>query len=48
MRIPHLATLLLAGASLGACSTWKPPAIKYDDTPLQAVLRSVVGPDSRF
>jgi P-type conjugative transfer protein TrbG len=39
MRILHLATLLLAGASLGACSTWKPPAIKYDDTPRQAVLQ---------
>jgi P-type conjugative transfer protein TrbG len=39
MRIPDLATLLLAGASLGACSTWKPPAIKYDDTPRQAVLQ---------
>ena len=32
-------TLLLASASLGACSTWKPPAISYDDTPWQAVLQ---------
>src|SRR5271156_7240510 len=39
MRILHLATILLAGASLGACSTWKPPAIKYDDTPRQAGLQ---------
>ena len=39
MRKRHLATLLLAGASLGACSTWKPPAISYDDTPRQAVLQ---------
>jgi type IV secretion system protein VirB9 len=26
-------------AALGACSTWKPPAIKYDDKPGQAVLQ---------
>jgi type IV secretion system protein TrbG len=39
MRTRHLATLLLASASLGACSTWKPPAITYDDTPRQAVLQ---------
>src|SRR5487761_2599432 len=38
MRTLPLATLLLASASLGACSTWKPPEIKYDDTPHQAVL----------
>ena len=38
MRTLPLATLLLASASLGACSTWKPPAITYDDTPRQAVL----------
>jgi type IV secretion system protein VirB9 len=38
MRAAPLAILLLAGTSLGACSTWKPPAIKYDDTPKQAVL----------
>jgi type IV secretion system protein VirB9 len=38
MRVRSLAILLLAGTSLGACSTWKPPAIKYDDTPQQAVL----------
>jgi type IV secretion system protein VirB9 len=38
MRVRSLAILLLAGTSLGACSTWKPPAIKYDDTPKQAVL----------
>jgi len=39
MRTLSLATLLLASASLGACSTWKPPAITYDDTPRQAVLQ---------
>jgi type IV secretion system protein VirB9 len=38
MRVRSLAIFLLAGTSLGACSTWKPPAIKYDDTPKQAVL----------
>jgi hypothetical protein len=40
MRKLHLATLLLASISLGACSTiWKPPEISYDDTPRQAVLQ---------
>jgi type IV secretion system protein TrbG len=39
MRTLPLATLLLASASLGACSTWKPPAISYDDTPRRAVLQ---------
>ena len=39
MRTQHLATLLLASVSLGACSTtYKPPAISYDDTPRKAVL----------
>jgi P-type conjugative transfer protein TrbG len=38
MRAAPLAIVLLAGTSLGACSTWKPPEIKYDDTPKQAVL----------
>ncbi len=38
MRAAPLAILLLAGTSLGACSTWKPPEIKYDDAPKQAVL----------
>ncbi len=39
MRTPPLATLLLASASLGACSTaYKPPVISYDETPHQAVL----------
>jgi P-type conjugative transfer protein TrbG len=38
MRTAALATLLLASVSLGACATWKPPEIKYDDTPHQAVL----------
>jgi type IV secretion system protein VirB9 len=40
MRIPSLVAPLLASASLSACSTaWKPPEIKYDDTPRQAVLQ---------
>jgi type IV secretion system protein VirB9 len=40
MRIPFLTVPLLASASLAACSnTWKPPEIKYDDTPRQAVLQ---------
>jgi P-type conjugative transfer protein TrbG len=38
MRAAPLAILLLASTSLGACSTWKPPEITYDDTPRQAVL----------
>ncbi len=38
MRAAPLVLLLLAGTSLGACSTWKPPEIRYDDTPKQAVL----------
>ena len=39
MRTQHLATLLLASVSLGACSTtYKPPTISYDDTPRKAVL----------
>jgi len=41
MRIPSVAAPLLASVSLAACSTaWKPPEIKYDDTPRQAVLQS--------
>jgi type IV secretion system protein VirB9 len=38
MRAGSLAVLLLASTSLGACSTWTPPKITYDDTPYQAVL----------
>jgi P-type conjugative transfer protein TrbG len=34
-----LAILLLTSASLGACSTYKPPQVKYDDTPRAAVLQ---------
>jgi P-type conjugative transfer protein TrbG len=41
MRIPLLAAPLLASVSLAACSSaWKPPEIKYDDTPRQAVLQA--------
>ena len=40
MRIPRMTFPLLASASLAACSSaWKPPEIKYDDTPRQAVLQ---------
>jgi type IV secretion system protein TrbG len=40
MRITALSFPLLASVSLAACSsTWKPPEIKYDDTPRQAVLQ---------
>jgi type IV secretion system protein TrbG len=39
MRTVPLTSLLLAGLSLGACSTaWKPPEIRYDDTPWPAAL----------
>lgn len=40
MRIPPITFPLLASASLAACSSaWKPPEIKYDDKPRQAVLQ---------
>jgi len=39
MRKLPLVFLLLGSASLGACSTWKPPEISYDDTLRQAVLQ---------
>jgi type IV secretion system protein TrbG len=39
MRTLPPAILLLASVSLGACSTWKPPEISYDNTPKQAVLQ---------
>lgn len=39
MRDLSLATMLLAGASLAACSTYKPPEITYDDKPRPAVLQ---------
>ena len=35
----RLATLLLVSVSLGACSTWMPPEIHYDNTPRQAVAQ---------
>jgi len=39
MRTIHtLAPLMILLAPLVACSSWKPPVIKYDDTPRQAVL----------
>lgn len=40
MRIAALSFPLLASVSLAACSNaWKPPEIKHDDTPRQAVLQ---------
>jgi len=40
MRISSLTVPLLASVSLAACSNaWRPPEIKYDDTPRQAVLQ---------
>lgn len=33
-----LAPLMILLTPLAACSSWKPPAIRYDDTPRQAVL----------
>lgn len=35
-----LATLLSMSVSLGACSTWTPPEIHYDNTPRPAVVQS--------
>jgi P-type conjugative transfer protein TrbG len=35
----NLTLILLASTSLGACSTWTPPQIKYDDKPQAAVLQ---------
>lgn len=34
-----LSILLLSSVSLGACSTWTPPEIKYDNKPQAAVLQ---------
>ena len=39
MRHLSLIVVLLGSVSLGACSTWKPPEISYDDTPRPAVLQ---------
>lgn len=39
MRTPTLALILLSSTTLCACSTWKPPAIQYDNTPKQAVAQ---------
>lgn len=39
MRTSSLATFAFACASLGACSTWKPPTISLDNTPRPAVLQ---------
>ncbi|GBQ97744.1 P-type conjugative transfer protein TrbG [Gluconacetobacter liquefaciens] len=33
-----IAPLMIVLAPLAACSSWKPPAIRYDDTPRQVVL----------
>ena len=40
MRPPILLTLAVLSVPLAACSTWKPPAISYDDTPHPATLIS--------
>ncbi len=37
MRFSSLVLALAVAATLAGCSTWKPPAIKYDDTPVAAV-----------
>ncbi len=37
MRPLPLVLLLASAANLAACSTWKPPAIQYDDKPVPAV-----------
>ena len=39
MRSLSISSVLLATTMLGACSTWKPPKIIYDDTPKAAVLQ---------
>jgi type IV secretion system protein VirB9 len=39
MRTPLLTCILLSTVSLAACAPWKPPAIRYDATPRQAILR---------
>ncbi|WP_212376201.1 P-type conjugative transfer protein TrbG [Acetobacter persici] len=33
-----IAPLMILLAPLAACASWKPPAIRYDDTPRQAIL----------
>ncbi|MGH7117717.1 MAG: P-type conjugative transfer protein TrbG, partial [Acetobacteraceae bacterium] len=39
MRVVRFSTLWLMSISLGACATtWRPPAISYDNTPKRAVL----------
>jgi type IV secretion system protein TrbG len=40
MRFPSLALLLVSSAALTACSTYKPPAIKYDDKAVPAVVEA--------
>ena len=44
MRIVSLATLLLTSVSLGACVSFKPPEISYDDTPKPAALEKTDPP----
>lgn len=38
MRRIHKILLIASPLTLAACSTYKPPAIKYDDKPVQAVM----------
>jgi P-type conjugative transfer protein TrbG len=40
MRNSTLVLLVLSSSALCACSTWKPPAIPYDNTPKQAVIEA--------
>jgi type IV secretion system protein TrbG len=40
MRLSSFALLLISSAALAGCSTWKPPAIKYDDKPVTAVAEA--------
>ncbi len=40
MRLLSLILVVSAAAAIGGCSTWKPPAIKYDDTPVAAVAEA--------
>lgn len=38
MRTQFFAALLLSASCTAGCTTWKPPAIRYDETPKQAVI----------
>jgi type IV secretion system protein TrbG len=38
MRKPTFAVIFLSSTVLAGCTTWKPPAVPYDNTPRQAVV----------